>query len=376
MSALARVLTRANGRGVRLAQHARRRRVMALWIAGVILTLAGLRAALPWAVKSYANRRLARLDGYKGALRDVDVHLWRGAYAVRGLKIEKADGGEVSPFFECEEIDFSVEWGALLRGRLVGEIALLRPRMNLRPEAAERRQRGRMDRSRAGAVDILMPLEINRLTIEDGFVRWRDDGSKPPFAVDLEHMDLRAENFETVRGAADARGLPATVRATSRAFGTGTLAVSLDADPLAKTPTFELRSVLRDVELSGLNDLLDAYAKFRVNKGTLALYAEAAAKDGGFTGYVKPIIKDLEVDKSRRSFLKKLWAHVAAAAGVLLKNQAKDQIATKIPFEGEFGDADPDLWSATGGLLKNAFIRALTPSLEGGVKIKNVDIKR
>jgi hypothetical protein len=104
------------------------------------------------------------------------------------------------------------------------------------------------------------------------------------------------------------------------------------------------------------------------------LYTEIAAKDGGFSGYVKPIIRDLEIeDKKTRTFLRKLWAHVVAAADTVLSNPKKDQVATKVPLEGKFGEADADLLAAVGGLLKNAFIKALTPSLDNTVRMDDVE---
>ena len=40
-----------------------------------------------------------------------------------------------------------------------------------------------------------------------------------------------------------------------------------------------------------------------------------------------------------------------------------------------FTGVHADLWSATGSLLKNAFIRALLPTFETKVKLKEVDTK-
>lgn len=368
MSVLSRGLRRATPRGGRLSPSVRRRRNMYAALAAAVLVLAALRGALPWAVKTYANRRLAALDGYKGSLRDVDLHLWRGAYTVKGLKLERSDGGELAPFFECERAELSVEWRSLLRRRLVGEAELVRPRLNLAPDAKDEDGRRRMDRSRGKAADVLMPLTINRLTVTDGFVRYRDARAEPPFAVDLTTASVVAENLRTVRE----RGgtLPATIRADAGAFGSGVLTLALEADLLAEKPAFELRAALRGAPLVSLNDLLDAYAKFRVRGGTLGLYSEIAAKDGGFEGYVKPIVKDLEIEKKRAGALKSLWAHVVAAAGTLLKNRRKDQIAARVPLSGSFGDAKADLWATVGSVLQNAFVKALTPSLEGTVKLR------
>jgi len=55
----------------------------------VLGALVGLRLALPWILEDYVNRQLAALEGYWGQVEDVDVALWRGAYQIQGVQIEK-----------------------------------------------------------------------------------------------------------------------------------------------------------------------------------------------------------------------------------------------------------------------------------------------
>ncbi len=45
-------------------------------------------------------------------------------------------------------------------------------------------------------------------------------------------------------------------------------------------------------------------------------------------------------------------------------------MATTIPLSGDLHDPDADIWAAIGGLLKNAFIRALAPGREHSVKAR------
>lgn len=331
-----------------------------------VAALVGLRLALPSLARRYANDRLSHLQGYRGRVDRVSLRLWRGAYTVHGFKLEKIRGAEAVPFLTAEVIDLSIDWGAAFRGSLVAEVDISRPTVNAEPQAATVETAENLDKS-GDAVVALMPLKINRLTVRDGELRFRDRRSEPEIAVRLSGISVAAENLRNARGSADR--LPAAIGARATAFETGTLTVALDLDPLAASPTFLMRSTLQGVKLVALNDLLEAYAKFRVKNGVLSLYAEVAAKDGAYAGYVKPIIRDLEIEKKQaRGVLKKLWAHLVAAAGAALANPAKDQVATRVPLEGKFGEADAEVWVAVGGLLKNAFIKALTPSLDHSVR--------
>src|SRR6185295_17208655 len=99
------------------------------------------------------------------------------------------------------------------------------------------------------------------------------------------------------------------------------------------------------------------YGKFDVNRGTFGLYTEVAAAGGKFTGYVKPVIKDFDVvgpQDRNDNILQKMWEGIVGAAGVVLRNQKKDQIATKIPMEGTMQNSSSDIWYAIFDLLRNA----------------------
>jgi hypothetical protein len=49
----------------------------------------------------------------------------------------------------------------------------------------------------------------------------------------------------------------------------------------------------------------------------------------------------------------------------VLKNDEKDQVATKAPFSGTFNQNDVDVWTTVEFLLRNAFVQALREGFEG-----------
>ena len=98
----------------------------------LIAILIAARAVLPSLILRKANRELSdpRLEDYAGRVEDVDLALWRGAYRVEGFRLDRKTGGVPVPFVTAERVDITVEWKALLRGRLVSEIEVLRPKVN------------------------------------------------------------------------------------------------------------------------------------------------------------------------------------------------------------------------------------------------------
>ena len=106
------------------------------------------------------------------------------------------------------------------------------------------------------------------------------------------------------------------------------------------------------------------------------MYVEAAAKDGKFTGYIKPVITDLDVlgkEDRKDNVFRKIWEGAVGTAGQVLKNQEKDQIATKIPFEGNLNDPNANSWYAIMNVFKNGFIKAIVPVIDDEINIESVD---
>src|SRR5207244_7937252 len=70
--------------------------------------------------------------------------------------------------------------------------------------------------------------------------------------------------------------------------------------------------------------------------------------------------------------LKLIWESLVQAVAWVFKNHPKDQLATRINFEGSVKDPSVSVWAIIGQVLRNAFIQALYPSLENSVNIKSV----
>jgi hypothetical protein len=122
-----------------------------------------------------------------------------------------------------------------------------------------------------------------------------------------------------------------------------------------------------------LNSFFDGYASVDVKSGVFEMYTEMAAANGNFTGYVKPLFKDmriLDLKKDAKKPLKLLWEGVVEGLTQLLTNHSTGQLGTKILLSGTFDNPKEDILSTIGGILKNAFIKALQPGIEGTVSLQ------
>src|SRR5690348_8251686 len=94
------------------------RRIILIVAGSLIVILIGLRIALPSILLRFVNRELQTIPGYTGRVDDIDVHLIRGAYTIRSVRLDKTGGKIPVPFFSADALDLSVEWGALFHRRL------------------------------------------------------------------------------------------------------------------------------------------------------------------------------------------------------------------------------------------------------------------
>jgi len=344
------------------------------WIVGIIIVLVGIRIALPFAVKAYANRQLNKSHDYRGSIGGVTLHLWRGAYQIHDLKIFKTGGTVPIPLFSTRLLDLSLEWSELFHGALVSKIIMAEPKVNFVSGPTKAQSQTGTENDWGDTLKSLVPFRINRFQIENGQIHFQNLYSKPPVDIYLNDLACIATNFSNARALKNK--LPAGIVAQARTLGAGQLHLELKLNPVAPTPTFELNGQLTNVDLVSLNNFLRAYGKFDVAHGQFALFTSFAGRDGKYDGYCKVFFDHLDVfdwkkDHSKNA-LEIFWEAVVGTVTTALKNQPKDQLATKIPITGTFKGTDVHILPTIETLLQNAFIQALALKMDKPVNLNQV----
>ena len=343
----------------------------------ILVVLIIFRIILPSILLKYCNNSLENMKGYYGHIEDIDVSLYRGAYQINDMYVNKVDegSGKQTEFFKVKNIDLSVEWKALLHGSLVGELIFDSPKLVFTRNKTELSDVKKDTSDFRKVLKDFMPLKINRFEINNGDIHYVDNTANPKVDVSLQQAYVLAQNLKNVND--DKVALPSPVTARANVYG-GTLTLNMKMNALAEKSTFDLNAEIKGANLVSLNDFFKAYGNFDVNKGTLGLYTEFASKQGKYKGYVKPIIKDLDVvgpEDRKDAFLQKIWESIVGGVATILKNPKKEQVATKVPIEGEFGKSTTDTPEAVWELLRNAFIQALMPSIDDQISLKSVNDK-
>lgn len=338
------------------------------WIGGILLILVVARMSMPYFVTRYVNRVLSELEGYRGSIYDVDIHLYRGAYTIDSLKVFKIDGSKEVPFVDIPVTDLSVEWRALFQGAIVGEVVFKSPKLNFvgGHKGPEEGQTGEPAGNQAGGgvdwtkpIKDLMPLKINRLEIQHGTINFHNFTTKPKVSIALE--DLQAVALNLNNASDQEERLPSTISATATSIGGGHLTVNAGINVLKEIPDMDLDLKFEQISMPALNDFFKAYAKVDVEKGSFNIYSEVTIDSGMVAGYVKPIavgVKLVDWEKDKENPINLLWQSFVGLVKDTFKNQKENQLATKVPIEGNLNNVKTETWPTVWNIFRNAFVKA------------------
>lgn len=268
--------------------------------------------------------------------------------------------------------DLSIEWGALFHGRLVSVVELDRPIVNIL--ATEETSKEPSKDSWTKTLKALMPININKLQINDGRFAYLDFQKTPYTNLHIDKLQLTALNLENVEKKGDR--LPSTINLTGTSIGDGRLKADMKVDILKEIPNFDGDLQLTGVNLLALNGFLEANAKFDIEKGNIDIFSHVKLIDDEMDGFIKPFISDLKVLDVKKDIKKKGGVLRVAKKAVIglfakvVKNPKTKKIATILPIHGNIKDPKTSGWTAFVGILKNAFIQALHESISNEFKAK------
>jgi len=307
------------------------------------------------------------MEGYTGSVEDIDVHLLRGGFEVNNLVILKKNGKAKEPFAQVPLTKIALEWKPVLKGKFVAEITVTEPELNFVFSKDSAVTQTGVENDWTKQIKELTPTKINKLTIKNGKVIYKDYGAKPMVDMSLTNFDVIATNLSNAYDSAVR--LPATLKATGITTGNGKLYAQGRMDVLKKIPDFDGKLAVRNMELKSFKDLTESKLKVDIAKGTATFFSEIKLIDGEISGYIKPLLVGVEVLDSAQDkkdgFFKKFWEGLVGVTEDVLKNKKKDQFATKINLKGNLKQIETNPWSVFGNILKNGFVEAFTKSFEG-----------
>jgi hypothetical protein len=339
------------------------------WLLAVVAVLLVARLLLPYAVKSYLNQRMDRMGDYHGQIADIDIHLWRGAYSLEDLRIDKVTGKVPVPLFAAAHTDIALSWRALSHGVLRGKVEFDHAALNfVDGRGTADGQSGKGVNWRA-QLQMLMPMRLDELTVHDSTVTFHNFVSHPRVDMKMTAVNGTVTNLTNANRAKGRR--VADLRATAKVLDDAPLEAKARFDPLEQHGDFVFDLRVTSIALPRLNDLARAYAKLDFAGGSGDFVMQLEARNGQLDGYAKPLLHGVkifswkqDVEQEKDNPIHAAWEALAQGVTSLFKNRERDQFATRVPISGRIDDKNLGTWAAIAGVLRNAFVKAYTPQLE------------
>jgi hypothetical protein len=289
--------------------------IVAATVAVAVLISYGLDEPL----RRYVERRMnASLTGYTARIGGLSFH-------PAGLSLTLSDlvfiqqANPDPPIARIPRLDASVQWGALLSGRLVANFVITRPILyvdlqHFRKEAEDPEPVTRKGWQEAFAS--IYPLKINELKIVDGDVTYADAPRFEPLHV--SRVNLTARDIRNVR--ATDEEYPSPIHLEAVVFETGTVRLDGRANFLAEPhPGARASIVLDRIDLDYFKAITNHY-NVTVRQGLLSA--------AGLVEYA-PAVKRLELEEATVSDVEVEYVYTQGQKGVPRKAAVKTTQATR-----------------------------------------------
>ena len=243
------------------------------WVLVFLLLLAGVAVIY---VKFFVNEPLRRsteaqinaaLKGYTVKIQRLDFHPIGFSLNLESFVITQ-DAHADRPVAEIPLLTASVNWRALLSGKVVADFEIKDPKLfiDLKRMRSEVRDKVSFeDRGWQDALLAIYPLKINEFELINGDLTYVDEGPYRP--LQLRRVHFRARNIRNAKSAPEQ--YPSEVHLDGDVFEKGRVTVDGHADFLA-VPHANIKAAvdLRQIELDYFRPIIERY-HFSLRSGTL-----------------------------------------------------------------------------------------------------------
>jgi hypothetical protein len=208
---------------------------------------------------------------------------------------------------------------------------------------------------------VLVKVEHGKITnSEVGFV---NKATNPDYRVFITDLDMEVNSLSN--RLEEGTGI---VKVTGKFMGSGQTELKGTFRPEKPRPDFDMNVRIIKTKVDAFNNVLRAYGDMDTHQGMFAFFSELSVKDNQIHGYVKPLLKDVEVydpeQDKEKPVAKKLYEAVVGGVLGLLENKTRDEAATITDLSGPVENPHANTWQIVEKLVQNAFFKAILPGFE------------
>lgn len=215
-----------------------------------------------------------------------------------------------------------------------------------------------------------LPIRIDQVTLQGGTVSITDNFIKPNYSANLTEIGGRITGLSSATDSTadvDLRG----------AYDGAPVTIAGKVNPLAATPSLDIKAEVRGVELTALSPYSGKYAGYAIDKGKLSLFLGYKIADGQLQADNRIFLDQLTFGQKVESpDATKLPVTLAVS---LLQNR-RGEIDINLPISGSLNDPE----FSVGGIVVQVIVNLLTKAITapfallgslfaGGEELSHVD---
>lgn len=207
-------------------------------------------------------------------------------------------------------------------------------------------------------------VRAEQVNIQKSTFAFVNQAAQPSYRIFLADAEIKLDRLSN-------QGAEGTAVGTMRGkfMGSGNAWVRIAFRPRAKSPDLDLKIRIQETKMPAMNNLLLAYANFDVEEGLFSFYSEISLRNGEIRGYIKPIVKEIDVydaeKDGQKPVLSQLREALIGGLAWLFTNRARDEVATTAEIYGKIDDPQFSTWQFVIGFIRNAFFKSILPGFDG-----------
>lgn len=197
----------------------------------------------------------------------------------------------------------------------------------------------------------VLPIKIDKITLQGGTVRFTDNFVKPNYTANLKEIGGH------LTGLSSEPGSLAVLELRGSYDNVAPLSVSAQINPLSAKPYLDLQAEIKGVELTPFSAYSGKYAGYEIDKGKLSLFVKYKIENDQLLAENRVFLDQLTFgDPVESPDATKLPVRLAIS---LLKNR-NGEIDLNLPISGSLNDPQFSIGGLVVKVIVNLFVKAVT----------------
>jgi Domain of Unknown Function (DUF748) len=198
-----------------------------------------------------------------------------------------------------------------------------------------------------------MVLDFDRISVEEGYTRFLDQTTKPPFSQDLGRLAL------TIRNLSNAPGRRSTLTLQGIAGGDAALDLRGEMSRLGDDFFADLVGELRDFSVASANPYANSFLAWIAKQGKLGMKVHYRIEQDRLIGENEIVVRNLQVAKGAESDEVQRRLGLPLGLIVALMKDSRGDINFEVPISGSLSDKRLDWGETIWAAVKQVLVKVL-----------------